>query len=56
MNQQLRLGIIGVGHIGKQHAENIATRVRGAKLAAIADVNETAARPARRGTRSEERS
>lgn len=35
----LRIGVIGVGRIGKIHAESIATRTPGANLAAIADVN-----------------
>lgn len=45
----LRFGVIGAGRIGKIHAENLANRVPGAEVAAIADVNlemaqETAAR------------
>lgn len=48
-NSALKIGLIGAGRIGKLHAENIATRVPGAELAAIADVylpaaKETAAR------------
>lgn len=35
----LNLGLIGAGRIGKLHAENIATRIRSARLAAVADVN-----------------
>jgi myo-inositol 2-dehydrogenase/D-chiro-inositol 1-dehydrogenase len=40
----LNLGVIGAGRIGKLHAENISTRIRGARLAAIADVHLPAAR------------
>ncbi len=39
----LRIGVIGVGRIGKIHAESIATRTPGAVLAAVADVNLAAA-------------
>ena len=39
----LRFGVIGAGRIGKIHAENLATRISGVKVAAIADVNLTAA-------------
>ena len=35
----LNLGLIGAGRIGKLHAENIATRIRSARLDAVADVN-----------------
>ncbi len=35
----LRFGVIGAGRIGKIHAENLANRVPGAEVAAIADVN-----------------
>jgi myo-inositol 2-dehydrogenase / D-chiro-inositol 1-dehydrogenase len=40
----LNIGLIGVGRIGKLHAEHLAHRVPGAKLRVIADVNEKAAR------------
>jgi myo-inositol 2-dehydrogenase/D-chiro-inositol 1-dehydrogenase len=45
----LRLGVIGAGRIGKIHAESLATRVPGARVMAIADIDlksaqETAAR------------
>jgi myo-inositol 2-dehydrogenase/D-chiro-inositol 1-dehydrogenase len=40
----LRIGLIGVGRIGKLHAEHLAYRVPGAQLVVIADVNEDAAR------------
>lgn len=39
----VRVGVIGAGRIGKIHAENLATRVPGAEVAAIADVNLVAA-------------
>ncbi len=39
----IRVGVIGAGRIGKIHAESLATRVPGAELAAIADVNLKAA-------------
>jgi len=37
------MAVIGAGRIGKIHAENIATRIRGAQLTGIADVNQSAA-------------
>jgi myo-inositol 2-dehydrogenase/D-chiro-inositol 1-dehydrogenase len=37
MNTTLRMGVIGAGRIGKIHAENMATRVPGVVVAAIAD-------------------
>ncbi|MBE0699459.1 MAG: Gfo/Idh/MocA family oxidoreductase, partial [Anaerolineaceae bacterium] len=45
MNPQktLRFGVIGAGRIGKIHAENLATRIAGVEIAAIADVNLAAA-------------
>jgi myo-inositol 2-dehydrogenase/D-chiro-inositol 1-dehydrogenase len=39
----LRFGVIGAGRIGKIHAENLATRIPGAEVAAIADVDLKAA-------------
>lgn len=39
----LRFGVIGGGRIGKIHAENLATRIPGVEVAAIADVNLQAA-------------
>ena len=44
MTQNLRFGVIGAGRIGKLHAENLATRIPGVEIAAIADVNLVAAR------------
>ena len=35
----LRFGVIGAGRIGKIHAENLATRISGVQVAAIADVD-----------------
>src|SRR5262245_22311342 len=40
----LNLVVIGCGRIGRLHAENIATRLRSARLSAVADVNLSAAR------------
>ncbi len=40
----VRVGLIGTGCIGRLHAEHLATRVRGATLAAVADINLAAAR------------
>jgi myo-inositol 2-dehydrogenase/D-chiro-inositol 1-dehydrogenase len=42
-SQTLQIGVIGAGRIGKLHAENIATRLQGAELAGVADVNLAAA-------------
>src|SRR5512147_2731528 len=39
----LRFGVIGAGRIGKIHAENLATRISGVEVAAIADVDSKAA-------------
>lgn len=39
----LQFGVIGAGRIGNIHAENLATRISGATVAAIADVNLNAA-------------
>jgi myo-inositol 2-dehydrogenase/D-chiro-inositol 1-dehydrogenase len=39
----LRFGVIGAGRIGKLHAENLATRIPGVEIAAIADVDLKAA-------------
>ena len=44
MSKTLRIGVIGAGRIGKLHANNLATRVPGAELAAISDVYEPAAK------------
>jgi myo-inositol 2-dehydrogenase / D-chiro-inositol 1-dehydrogenase len=49
VNEKIRFGVIGAGRIGKLHAENLAARIAGVEVAAIADLNlaaaqETAAR------------
>ena len=41
--KSINLGLIGAGRIGKLHAENLATRVPGARLVGVADVNLAAA-------------
>jgi len=41
---RVRIGLIGVGRIGQLHARHLAHRIPGAELAAIADVNEAAAK------------
>lgn len=43
-NTQLNVGLIGTGRIGRVHAEHLTTRVRRARLVAIADLNESTAR------------
>jgi len=40
---KVRIAVIGVGRIGKIHAENLATRIPDAELAAVADLNLEAA-------------
>ena len=37
--KKLKIGIIGVGRLGYEHACNIANRVPGSELVAIADAN-----------------
>lgn len=44
MAEQLRFGLIGAGRIGRVHAANLAQRVTGARLVAVADVFGDAAR------------
>ena len=39
----LKIGVIGAGRIGKIHAGNLATRVQGAQLAGVADIDYAAA-------------
>jgi myo-inositol 2-dehydrogenase / D-chiro-inositol 1-dehydrogenase len=41
--KNLRFGVIGAGRIGKIHAQNLATRIHGAEVATIADVDLKAA-------------
>ena len=43
MANQIMLGVIGVGRIGRLHAENLHFRIPGSKVAAIADVRIEAA-------------
>src|SRR5687768_5022202 len=43
-HEKIRLGIIGVGQIGKRHVEEYSSKVEGADIVAIADVNEAEAR------------
>lgn len=43
-NRTLNVGVIGGGRIGRIHAENLATRIPGARVAAVADVAGAAAK------------
>lgn len=43
-SQSLAVGLIGAGRIGRIHAENLATRIPHARLAAVADIDLAAAR------------
>ena len=43
-NRTLNVGVIGCGRIGRIHAENLATRIPGARVAALADVAGAAAK------------
>lgn len=47
-DQTIRIGVIGAGRIGKIHAENLVTRVEGARVIAISDIDLTAAETAAR--------
>lgn len=38
-SKTIRVGVIGTGRIGKIHAGNLATRIAGADLVAVADIN-----------------
>src|SRR3989440_375281 len=38
MSRTLSMAVIGCGRIGRIHAENLATRIPGARLAAVADI------------------
>lgn len=40
--EQLRVGVVGIGRMGAQHARNLSGTVAGAKLVAIADPDEAA--------------
>ena len=44
MNHELRVGIIGTGVMGQDHARILSRKVAGARLTALADVNEAGAR------------
>ena len=44
MKNQLNVGIIGAGMIGKLHAQNLAFRIPEVRPLVVADINETAAR------------
>jgi len=44
VKQNINIGLIGAGRIGKLHAQNLAYRVPGVKLLAVADVFEESAR------------
>lgn len=44
MTEALRVGVIGTGVMGQDHARNLARGVRGARLVALADVDEPATR------------
>ncbi len=39
MAKTVKIGIAGVGRIGQRHAENLLTRIRNARLVAVADVD-----------------
>jgi myo-inositol 2-dehydrogenase/D-chiro-inositol 1-dehydrogenase len=43
MASEIGLGLIGAGAIGRVHAKNIQTGIKGARLAAVADVDQKAA-------------
>ena len=42
--QLVAVGVIGLGRIGRVHAENLALRIPGAQVAAVVDQNEQTAR------------
>lgn len=44
MTEKVGIGVIGAGRIGRIHARNLKFRIPGARLEAVADVNEEAAR------------
>ena len=48
--KKLKIGIIGVGRLGYEHACNIANRVPGSELVAIADTNFDRAKQIAAGT------
>jgi len=38
MTDTVNIGIIGAGRIGRLHAENLSSRIKAARVAAVADV------------------
>ena len=42
MSKRLGIGVIGVGRLGSSYAKYFASRITGANLVAISDVNESA--------------
>jgi len=52
MSERIRVGVIGAGRIGRIHAENLAFRVPGAELRAVADVDLAAAEACARRCRA----
>ena len=50
--RKLGVGVLGVGEMGKRHAENLRRLVPEARLVAVADVSEARARKWRRNTKS----
>ena len=48
-SKAISFGVIGAGMIGSLHAKNIATRIAGAKLAAVMDINLDAAKKSAHG-------
>ena len=51
MASEVGLGLIGAGAIGRVHARNIQTSIKGARLAAVADVDQNAAKAVAGGAR-----
>lgn len=40
----LRVGVIGIGAIGRTHVERLANQINGARVVAVSDINQTAAK------------
>jgi predicted homoserine dehydrogenase-like protein len=53
-NKVIRFGVIGAGRIGKIHAENLALRIPGAAVTAIADSASSRPRQPQKNCRSQE--
>ena len=51
MGSEVGLGLIGAGAIGRVHAHNIHTNIKGASLAAVADVDQKAANSVAEGAK-----